>query len=112
MPYFIILPLYALLLLTLIGLGGVFLFVQKLRYYAPFVFAAALGSFLGLILANVILIVCAIFLLKLPVPKSVQTVQGVFTGITLFIGPFIASTVGVLLGMFAGAGMMWRLKRK
>ena len=111
MPYFILLPLYALYLLALFMLGAVLLFVPKLRSYASFVFAAAFGSLPGFIVANVVLVVFSIIVLDLPAPKSIQTVQAIFIGATIFIGPFIVSTAGVLLGSLVGVGVMWRLKR-
>ena len=110
MPYFLLLPLYTLFFVGLIVAGGVLMLVPKLRPFAVYVFGAVLGSLPGFLLANMVLALVTILIVDLPVPKPAQTVQGLFVAAMVFIGPFIVSGVGVLLGSLAGIALVRRRK--
>jgi hypothetical protein len=93
MPYFFILPLFALWLLLGVA-SSVGLRFTRWRRWAPYAWAITLGSLLGFVAGNAVLLLA--------------------TGLAalVFVGPFAASALGALGGAGAGALLLYALRRK
>jgi hypothetical protein len=114
MPYFFILPAYVVLLLGLSLAAIVSHVVREWRPARGYIVAGTIGTFLGIVLANVFVTILGVLpflfarLTALPEPLR-KGARIVGLGI-LMIGPFIASVAGVLLGF--GAGMYFTYRRR
>lgn len=117
MPYFIILPAYVILLL-LLGIAVVTTrMIPQLRWTSGYLVSGMVGTLPAFLLANVIITLAGILPLWLTrqfePPEWFQQVCSMVSIIALMIGPFVASTVGILLGFASGCLILrWRRVRK
>jgi hypothetical protein len=115
MPYFFILPAYVLLLLVL----GIAAFVTRmnpgLRGSSAYIIAGTIGTLPGIIVANLVVTVAgilpAVIADHFSLPDGLKQVCGVFAGVALLLGPFVASAVGVVLGFLGGCWVVWRRRK-
>lgn len=115
MPYFFILPLYLLGVGILLGATAVCFCSSRLRPWSVYPFAAAIGSVPGFVLANAALFFGALGVAKLALLSTWEVPQifaTVAAAATIFIGPFVASAIGVLFGASLGVIVAWHLKRR
>jgi hypothetical protein len=113
MPYFFIVPAYVLLLLVL----GIAAFVARmspgLRGSNSYIIGGMIGTLPGFIVANVLVtlagILPAVIADQFSLPDGLKQVCGVFAGVALLLGPFIASAVGVVFGFLGGC---WVVRRR
>ncbi|MEI8064634.1 MAG: hypothetical protein WCH84_11295 [Verrucomicrobiota bacterium] len=114
MPYFFILPAYVLLVLGLTVAVIIFLLVREWRPAKSYIVAGTIGTFLGIVLANILVTVLGVlpFLFaRVPsLPEPLRKGAGILGLGILMIGPFIASVVGVLLGF--GVGLYYAYRRR
>lgn len=114
MPYFWILPFFAAAMLGGVCLLGVCRLVPALQRAQPYVRRMLIGSSLGFVLANLASLLFGV------VPVLIASALGVsqdspgaqvaaaFALLGLFIGPLIASPLGVLGGAWIGLERAWR----
>lgn len=113
MPYFFILPAYVLLLLVL----GIAAIVTRMnvpwRPASGYIIGGMIGTVPGFIAANLLITLAGILPTVIAdhfsLPDGLKQVCGVFAGVALLLGPFVASAVGVVLGFLAGCWLVrWR----
>ena len=116
MPYFFIVPAYAVLL---VGLGlAAFLtrLTPQFRWVGGYLIGGGIGTLPGFVMANGIVtiagIVPALVAERWALPECVRHVCGMFAGMTLMLGPFAASAAGIGVGFLAGCWIVWRARRK
>src|SRR5215469_17294022 len=106
MPYFFILPAYFALLLGMIGVAVAVRFVPRFQSASVYMFGGAVGSLIGFLLVNVLVILLGVapawLAQRFTFPDWLQTTSKFFVVATLLIGPFIGSAIGALLGFAAG----------
>jgi hypothetical protein len=107
MPYFIILPLYVALLATMLAVGVGFRFT-RFRQLSPYAFGVAFGSLLGLVGANALLVSLLLLFRQLPMPSWPIT-QALGLATIIFMGPFVASAIGVAASAAVGIYGVWRM---
>ena len=97
MPYFIILPIYALLLAFLVSAAILARCVESWRPASGYLVGGTVGSFLGFIVANVIVTLAGILPVlvarHLTPPQWLQQAGAVVVAAILLVGPFIASAM-------------------
>ena len=116
MPYFIILPVYALLLAFLAAASVVARCVESWRPASGYIVGGTVGTLPGFIVANVVVTLAGL----LPVlvaqhftpPQWLQQAGAVVVAAILLIGPFVASAIGVVLGFAAGVFFVFRRRRR
>ncbi|QIL77194.1 hypothetical protein [Hymenobacter sp. HDW8] len=115
MPYFFILSIFVLWLVGLLVGAVIVRYSARLRPLSTYLIAVAIGSVPGFLLGNVALLVGALGVAKLltlfSLPRILQPLQTLGAAATIFIGPFIASAIGILLGAFLGIVVAWRRQR-
>lgn len=115
-PYFIILPIYALLLVLLAGAAVVARCIPSWRPASGFIVAGAVGTLFGFVVANVVVTLAGFLPLWgaqhfIP-PPWLQQAGAVVVAVILLVGPFVASGIGVALGFAAGVFFRFRRRRK
>ena len=115
MPYFIILPVYALLILGLTIAVVVSRFVPRLRPASGYVIGGTVGTLPGFLLANVVITLAGLLPVwvgqNMAMPPWLQDASKFFVAVVLLIGPFVASAIGVLIGFAAGLYFVFRRRR-
>ena len=115
MPYFIILPAYAILLLVLGIAAFVTRMIPEARWSSGYLVGGMVGTLPAFILANVGITIAGILPLWLTKqftpPEWFSQVCAIVSMVALMIGPFIASAVGIALGFGAGC-LVVRRRRK
>lgn len=106
MPYFFIIPAYVLLLLML-GISAVVLGAGAgERRAAGRIFAGMAGTVPGMIAANGVVTLAGIAPLwvagQVSLPEWLSLALSGFAMVCLFIGPFVASAIGVIAGFLCG----------
>jgi hypothetical protein len=120
MPYFVICPIYAVLVVMGLLLGLGLLFFARTRRFSGFILSGTVGTFPGFVVGN--LLFWAIFvgiamLLKIPIEhfKDSQVVGGV-AGILLIIvlvgGLAVANILGCGSGFLVGCWLFAKIKRR
>ena len=116
MPYFLILPAYAIFLVALIIIAIVARFTERFKSASQYIFAGAFGTLIGFLIANIFLWIIGLFPVwlnqNIPFPDWLQRIGKFFTAATLLLGPFIASAAGILLGLVFGVYFVHRRRRK
>jgi hypothetical protein len=113
-PYFFIIPAYMLLLAVL----GIAAFVTRMnppwRKASGYIVGGMIGTLIGFILANAAVTIAGILPAMVAnhfsLAEGLKQVCGVFAGVALLLGPFVASAAGVALGCLAGCGWVWKRK--
>src|ERR1035441_3506413 len=99
MPYFFILPAYVALLVGLIGVAVVARFVPRFQPASGYIVGGTVGTLVGFIFINVVVIVVGVLpawlAQKISFPDWLQQVSKIFVAAALLIGPFIGSAIGV-----------------
>jgi hypothetical protein len=112
MPYFFILPAYVALLIGLIGVAVAARFVPRFRRASGYIIGGAVGTLIGFVIINVIVILAGVapawLAQKFTFPDWLQQVSRYFVAATLLIGPFIGSAIGVFFGFAAGIYFVFR----
>lgn len=111
MPYFFILPVFVALLLGLLA-AGVGLHFTRLKSAAPYAFGVALGAALGFAGANALLVPLLHGVGHIPENQNTQTIKALLLATVLFIGPFVASAFGAVVGAVLGVVVAWRTSRR
>ena len=106
MPYFFIVPAYLLLLLVL-GIAAVVLRSGGNSGRASgFILAGMVGTLPGIIAANVVVTLAGLLPLwiagNVSPPEGVRQLLSALALLCLFIGPFVASVIGVIAGFLCG----------
>jgi hypothetical protein len=114
MSYLFVLPVYALALAAALIAGVVCLFIPKARRFCTYLLASALGSLLGMIVANLTLFLVLSPLLKgtASAPQSVRLSAGFLIEAGAIIGPFVASAAGVILGAGIACALVRNARRR
>lgn len=112
MPYFFIIPAYLILLLVL-GIAAVVLRGGGDGGRASVSIVSGMaGTLPGIVVANVAVTVAGVAPLwlsgQVSAPEWMRQVLSVFAVVCLFIGPFVASALGVIAGFLGG----WWLVRR
>ncbi len=114
MPYFIILPIYALLLVFLVVAAVVARCIPAWRAASGSIVAGAVGTGFGFVVANVIVTLAGFLPLwvaqQCTLPPWLQQAAAVVVAVILLVGPFVASAMGVALGFVAG--VFWGYRRR
>ena len=105
MPYFLILPLFA-ILVGLLSLGVLLAaLVPSLRHWLPLAWRLLLWCPLGFLLGNLVILLVMLALGQLLFPAAegswMQAPAGLLGGCVIFVGPFVVSAAGV----FGGAAL-------
>ncbi|MFD1470615.1 hypothetical protein ACFQ48_20485 [Hymenobacter caeli] len=111
MPYFFILPVFVVGLLLPLAAGVVLRFTRW-RNAAPYVFGVAVGAALGFAGANALLLPLLHGVNKLPATQNAQTIKTLLLAVVVFIGPFVASAAGAVVGAIVGIVAAWRIGRR
>ena len=111
MPYFFIFPLFALWLLLGIA-SSIALRFTRLQHLAPYAWAITLGSLLGCMAGNAVLLLLTGLAVHAPVPEVAREARGIGVAAAIFLGPFAASALGALTGAGAGPLLLYVLRRK
>jgi len=116
MPYFFIVPAYLLLLLIL-GIAAVVLRSGGNSGPASgYILAGMVGTIPGIIAANVLVTLAGLLPLwiaaKVSPPEWMMQVLSVLAVACLFIGPFVASAIGVIAGFLCGILVAWKRTRR
>jgi len=115
MPYFLILPAYITLLVALVGIAVIARFVPRLRPASGYFIGGAIGTLIGFLIINAIVILVGIapvwLAQKFTFPNWLQPVIKVFVVATLFVGPFVGSAIGILLGFAYGIYLVFKRRR-
>ncbi|OGX89172.1 hypothetical protein [Hymenobacter coccineus] len=111
MPYFFLLPAFVAGLLLLLA-AGVLLRFTRGRAAAPYVFGAAAGAALGFAVANALLLPLLRGVSLLPAGQNAQTFKALLLAVVVFVGPFVASALGTVVGAAAGLVAAWRIARR
>ena len=116
MPYFFILPIFVLWLVGLIVGAVAVRYSASLRPLSAYLFAVAIGSIPGFLLGNIVLFIGALGVAKLlaliSLPRILQPLQTLTATATIFIGPFVASAIGGLIGSLLGIIAVWLFRRR
>lgn len=116
MPYFFILPVYAVLLVFLLIAAVVARCVEGWRPASGYIIGGTVGTLPGFIVANVIVTLVGILPVlvaqHLTLPEWLQKAGAVIVAAILLAGPFIASAIGVILGFVAGIFFVFRRRRR
>lgn len=110
MPYFFILPIYAILVAAGLLLGLGFLCFERTRAFSGFILSGTFGTFPGFVIGNILfwaVFVGIAMLLKIPVEhfKDSDVVGGIAGLILLIVmvgGLVLANILGCISGFFAG----------
>jgi hypothetical protein len=101
-PYFLILPLFAILVSLLVLLTVISALTPSLHHWLPTAWRLLLWCTLGFLLANAILVAVFFIVGRFFFPATegtwLQIPSGVLGGLLVFLGPFIASAAGVMGG--------------
>ena len=108
MPYFLILPVFALWQLAWVA-TSITLHFTRFQRFAPYSWAIALGSLVGFVLGNSLLLPVFWGVAHAPVA---QEARGILGAIVIFLGPFAASAAGVLLGAGGSLLLLVLLRRR
>lgn len=116
MPYFFIVPAYLLLLLVL-GIAAVVLRSGANPGRASgYIVAGLMGTVPGIIAANVLVTLAGVLPLwiaeQVSPPDAVRQVLSAICIACLFIGPFVASVIGVIAGFLCGILVAWKRTRR
>jgi ABC-type antimicrobial peptide transport system permease subunit len=119
MPYFIICPVYALLVIALLLVATVLFFFKKFRFLSSYILCGTIGTFPGFVIGNVVfwLIVAGVAtLLQKPMQQVTSDLaKGVAAGgfILLFIGGLaLANISGFVAGFFGGIWLRWKFSKR
>jgi hypothetical protein len=116
MPYFFILPCYLALFIGLIGAGVVTRFIPRFRAGSGYLIGGAIGSLVGFVTVNILLILAGVapawLAQKFTFPIWLTQVSKFFVAAVLLLGPFIASSLGVLLGFAGGIYFVYRRNKR
>jgi hypothetical protein len=109
MAYFFICPLYVLFLLGVVLLAAALLCVRRSRTWGYYTLGAGVGSLPGVLLANGVLWVAVVLLLRGlealgpgRLPGWLDAVMKVIVAALLVVGPVAVSGLGALWGMGVG----------
>ena len=117
MPYFFICPIYLLLVLCLGTISIAAFFTPRFRHLSLPIAIGTIGTFPGLIIANVLFWVCFIgiaFILKQPfaqVEGALQTGKAIGLAILFVIGLAAANLGGCVLGFISGLWLRQKIKK-
>ncbi|MBI3158398.1 MAG: hypothetical protein HYZ26_02220 [Chloroflexi bacterium] len=116
MPYFFVLPAYVFLLVILVLVAAVAYCVERWRPASRYILGGAVGTLPGVIVANVLVtligILPALVIRSLVLPGWLEQTTGVLAGVTLIVGPIVASVVGVIIGFGTGMSFVYGRKRR
>ena len=114
MPYFIILPVYMVLLFVLVGAAILTRWVPIARSASGYIVGGMVGSLIGFILANALLMLLGLIagFINPTVEGWLQTAFALIFLSFLMIGPFVASVFGVFVGFALGLNFVFRRRRK
>jgi large-conductance mechanosensitive channel len=116
MPYFFILPAYSILFVGLISLAIIARFFPRFRPASKYFIGGAIGTLVGFIVLNIIVILVGIapawLAQKFTFPIWLHDVGKYFVAATLLIGPFIGSAIGVILGFVIGFYFVHKRNKK
>jgi hypothetical protein len=116
MPYFFILPAYVALFLALVVVAVIARFVPRLRIASGYIVAGAIGTLIGFLLVNIIVWLAGLSPVwlsqRFTFPPWLENASKFFVAVTLIIGPFIGSAIGVLAGFAAGFYFVYRRRRQ
>jgi hypothetical protein len=107
-PYFLILPLFALGVAVQIALLALSLIAPPLARRRPYLWRVLVGSSAGFVVANILVVsICAVPIvfgekLGLRDDNPLHAAIGLVAGIGLLVGPLIATVVGLALGAKIG----------
>ncbi len=116
MPYFFILPAFAILLLALVAAAIGVRFLPRLKHTSGYIVGGTAGTLVGFVVVN--LLVWFVGLLpvwidhQVRLPDWLRQASGVFIAGTLLIGPFIGSALGVAFGFAAGLLLVYVHRRR
>ena len=105
MPYFLILPVFALWQLAWVA-TSITLHFTRFQRFASYSWAITLGSLVGFVLGNSLLLPVFWGVAHAPVAR------GILGAIVIFLGPFAASAAGVLLGAGGSLLLLVLLRRR
>jgi hypothetical protein len=115
MPYFFILTAYVALLIVLLCGAIIAHFVPRFRQASGYIFAGAVGTLFGFVIMNFFVWIVGLFPAwlnqKVALADWLRHIFQLFVGVTLLIGPFIGSAIGVLLGFVAGIYFIYKRRR-
>jgi len=116
MPYFFILPAFLVLFFGLTGLAVIARFVPQLRSVSGCLVGGAIGSLIGFVIFNVLVILAGIapawLAQKYTLPAWLQDAGKYLLATTLLIGPLIGSAIGSSLGFAAGFWFVYQRNKK
>ena len=119
MPYFIICPIYALLVVGFMLLSLVLLFIKRLRHWSSYVALGTLGTIPGFVIGNVLfwLVLFGVAsLIQKPMQQiSSSVLDGVAAvGVVLFFvgGLALANIGGCAAGFLGGVWLRSKFRRK
>ena len=112
MPYYFILPAFMALIIILLLMAIVFMFIPRFRPLSKYIFSGTAGSFIGFIIFNVAIWICIWLMMRfeenINLPSWLNHIYGLFMAGTLFIGPFVVSAIGVIIGFISGLYFIYR----
>ena len=115
MPYFIILPVYVLLLVALVVAAIITRFVPRLQPASAYIVGGAVGTLPAFLVANILVTIAGLLPVwaaqKMELPQWLHDATRLFVAAALLIGPFVASAIGVFLGFAAGVYFVFRRRR-
>lgn len=116
MPYFIILPVYALLLAFLAIAAFVARSVESWRPASGYIVAGTVGTLPGFMVANVVVMLAGfspvLMAQHFAPPQWLQQASVIVAAAILLVGPFVASTIGIALGFAAGVFFVFIRRRR
>ena len=120
MPYFVICPIYAVLVVGGLILGLGLLCFARLRRYAGFILCGTAGTFPGFLIGNLLFWVAFIglaLLLKIPVDRFgdsdfIKVIGGWFLIVVMIGGLAIANILGCGLGFLFGCWLFAKNKKR
>jgi hypothetical protein len=90
-------------------------FVPRFRQASGYILAGAVGTLFGFVIINVFVWIVGLFPAWLnqnvSLSDSLRYILQLFVAVTLLIGPFIGSAIGVLLGFAAGIYFTYKRRR-
>ena len=115
MPYFIILPVYVLLLVALIVAAIVTRFVPQLQPASAYIVGGTVGTLPAFVVANILVTLAGLLPVwaaqKMELPQRLHDATKFFVAAVLLVGPFVASAIGVFLGFALGVYFVFRRRR-